>query len=519
MMARQDSVATGGRDAERHRRGEQWMGGVAVVLFAAIVVMVNYLAFRHYGRFDVTSDGMFTLSSKSIEVLRELEHDVDVYLFMSRLEGNFEQTDELLKRYQAASQHVLVHYVDAEREKDEFQLLAQRFGVMAGVAESGEVVADVAAVVALGDKHWHISRDDLLGFALGPMPGEDEVDLNVKAEQALTGALVQVTRGTATKVCLTEGHGEWTLQEQSDRALTTLRHHMRHDNVEWQALATLGKHEVPSECDAVLVLGPTRSFAPEEATVLDGYLRTGGNLLLALDPLIERDTVRGSGFEVMLEGHGITLQRDLAIETDPERLVGDAPMSFVVTEFNDHPVTRYLQGSGRVYVALAQSVSPNGKQDAVVPLLRCSVECYGETDLATLGTDQALSRGAGDIEGPLTLAVATRVLPEVVVPPEESGASEADGQPGGRLIVIGDTDFLQGPLLDTPALANLDLASAMIGYLAEREALIAIAPKRVKGGNLALTQEDLMALFFRVAVLMPGAALLLGVGVWLGRRA
>lgn len=514
-MTTHGSSAASGRDAHRHRRGEQWTGGVAVVLLAAIVVMVNYLAFRHYSRFDVTSEGMFTLSPKSLQVLRELDQDVDVYLFMSRLEGNFEQTDELLKRYQAASMHVRVHYVDAEREKDEFQLLAQRFGVMAGVAESGEVVADVAAVVALGDKHWHISRDDLLGFALGPMPGEDEVDLNVKAEQALTGALVQVTRGTATKVCVTEGHGELSLREQSERELATLRHHMRHDNLEWQPLSTLGKHEVPSECDAVLVLGPTRAFAPAEADVLNGYLRTGGSLLLALDPVIERDRVSESGFEAMLAGHGIVLQRDLAIETDPERLVGDAPMSFVVTDFNDHPVTRYLQGAGRVYVALAQSVAPNGQQDAVTPLLRSSEQSFGETDLATLGGGQDLKQGPGDIKGPLTLAVATKVLPEVPAPPD---GADPGAQPGGRLIVIGDADFLQGPLLDTPALANLDLASAMIGYLSEREALIAIAPKKVKGGNLALTQDDLMALFFRVAVLMPGAALLLGVGVWLGRR-
>ena len=510
-----DSSATSSRTGSQRRSGEQWVGTAGVVLFAAIVAMVNYLAFRHYERVDLTSEGMFTLSDKSLKVLGELDQDVDIYLFMSRLEGNFEQTDELLKRYQAASTHVLVHYVDAERERDEFQLIAQRFGVMAGVAENGEVMADVAAVVALGERNWHISRDDLLGFEFGPMGGESEQDLNIKAEQALTGALVQVTRGTATNVCASTGHGEWTLEEQSERGLSTLRHHMRHDNIEWETFSTLGKKAVPADCDAVLVLGPTRAFAGEEVAMLDQYLRKGGNLLLGLDPVIEHDAVADTGFEAMLAGHGITLQRVLAIETDPERLVGDTLVSFVVTEFNDHEVTRFLQGAGRVYMILARGVAPSGDNDAVTPLLRASERSFGETDISSLGAGQPPKKGAGDLEGPVTLAVATKVLKAA---PSEPGV-DLQAQPGGRLLVVGDTDFLQGPLLDTPALANLDFASAMIGYTAEREALIAIAPKKVKGGNLALTQEDLMALFFRVTVLMPGAALLLGIGVWLSRRA
>ena len=141
---------------------DQLSASATPILLVVIAVMLNYLAFRHYERFDWTSQSLYTLSPKSKTVLRELGKDIDVYVFLSRGETSFAQADELLKRYAAATQHVKLHYVDPDREASEFKLLAQRFGIAAGVIESGEARADVAAVVAMGDKNWHVSRDALV---------------------------------------------------------------------------------------------------------------------------------------------------------------------------------------------------------------------------------------------------------------------------------------------------------------------------------------------------------------------
>ena len=45
------------------------------------------------------------------------------------------------------------------------------------------------------------------------------------------------------------------------------------------------------------------------------------------------------------------------------------------------------------------------------------------------------------------------------------------------------------------------------------------AEDEIKSGNIVFSQDDLSSLRFRVAVLLPGAALLLGLGVWLNRKA
>jgi hypothetical protein len=369
----------------------------------------------------------------------------------------------------------------------------------------------VAAVVAKGDETWHVGREDLVGFDYGPMDGEEE--LNVKAEQALTGAIVQVQSGRATKVCVTEGHGEWSLDEAAppERSLQSLKTGLRHDNIEWKALATLGKEKVPEDCDAVLVLGPQRAFSEAEAKLIVDYVKQGGNALLALEPVIEHDTVRPTGFESALSDLGVRVDPSLVIELDPDRLLTPNTIEFVTTDFGDHVTTRPLVGAARVLIPMARSLSTLGANPELEVLLRTSDKAFAATDISRIMTgDGEPERGPDDIAGPIDLAYALRVG----VDPDE-----LDPKPGGRLVIVGDSDFVSGPLLEAPELANFHLASAWIGWLTEREALIEIPPKKVKTGSIVFTQEDLMGLFFRVVVLLPGAALLLGIAMWLNRRA
>lgn len=503
-------------ETQQRRVVGQVISSASTLTLLAVVVMVNYLAFRHYKRFDWTSEGMFTLSASSLKVLRDLDADVDVYVFLSQGEPQFGTTDELIRRYKAASPHVRTHQIDPERQEAEFKLLAQRFGVLLGSGANGEVRADVAAIVARGAKNWHVNRDDLLGWdAAGPgePPGGAGEQLNVKAEQALTGAIVQVVSGRATKVCVTKGHGEWSVEENAERALSSLQRGLRHDNVEWKSVETLGVKQLPGDCDALFVLGPERAFSDAEAKLVLDYVRAGGNAWLGLDPVIDHDQILPTGFEGELKTLGVNLDRSLAVELSPEHLFSTSPLQFGVTSFGDHATTRAFKGRDHIVMVLARSLSVVAPSDRIEVLLRTSDKAFGATDLAhILAEGQAPARQAGDIAGPLDLAFAVQTRADSVDP---SGAQK----PGGRLIVTGDTDMLQPDFLDSPQHGNLDLARAWTGWLTQRNALIEIAPKKLKGGNIAFNQDSLGSLIIRVAVLLPGAMLLLGIAVWLQRRA
>jgi ABC-2 type transport system permease protein len=500
-------TATSG--AQRARVIERVAMSTSTLLLVAIVLMVNYLAYRHYQRLDWTSDGMFTLSPKSLSVLRELDQDVDLYVFMSRGEPDYMKIDELIRRYEAASQKLKVHHVDPDREPAEFKVLAQRFGIGAGMTHQGEAVADVAAVVVRGDKNWHVGREDLIGFDFGGPEQKEQV--SVKAEQALTGAIVQVISGRPTKVCVTRGHGEWNLEDGTERSLATLKTGLRHDNIEWEAFETLGEKAVPEGCDALFVLGPQRAFSDAEAKLVIDYVQGGGNALLMLDPVIEHDRILPTGFEEPLKGLGVKLEGSLAVELDEKRLLSPNPLEFAVTEFGDHETTRPLRGSAYVVMGLVRSLSVLEETDRVEPLLRTSPKAFGATDISRVmaGGGQEPARGPGDLAGPLDIAFAVRAGRE---------SDEAGDKLGGRLIVVGDSDFLSPALLEAPQLANFHLASAWTGFLTQRRALIEIPPKKVRGGEIVFTQDGLNALFFRVGVLLPGAALLFGFAVWWNRR-
>jgi len=77
---------------------------------------------------------------------------------------------------------------------------------------------------------------------------------------------------------------------------------------------------------------------------------------------------------------------------------------------------------------------------------------------------------------------------------------------------------LQGALLSSPELANYHLASACIGSLTARKALVEIPPKKARSNSMVFTQSDLSSVFLRVVVLLPAIALVLGIIVWIKRR-
>jgi ABC-2 type transport system permease protein len=481
---------------------------LASLFLAAILFMANYLAYRHYERWDWTSEGRFTLSDRSEQVLAKLDRPIDLYLFLSRGEANFNDVKELAERYRAKSDRITVHHVDPDRRPSEYRQLMSRFGLRAAQLETGEVIADVAAMVTAGDEHWRITRDDLMSVDFGSFDTGKGPQVDVKAERALTGAILQVTEGRSTKVCLTQGHGEWSV-DGGERSLWALQEELERNNVEVEDLETLGKTAIPDACDAVFVIGPLRAFTEAEATLLAEHVRAGGYLLLTVDPVFDRGGVQSTGLEDMARDFGIEMDRTIVVERDRARQIGGSPIEpFLVTRFGDHPTMRALTAmQGRVVVHLARSVRPMDGSGAVT-LLETSEQSYAESDVDALDPSKDFQPGSGDLQGPVPIAAAVDL--------GEDG--DGEGPRGGRLVVVGDSDWLSSELLQMPQFANVDLAAAVTGWLTEREALISIAPRKVEAAAFMLTEEDVSNLGFRVLALMPAAILLLGFAVWWSRR-
>ncbi|MEM9193841.1 MAG: GldG family protein, partial [Myxococcota bacterium] len=462
---------------------------LGIAFLVAIIVMVNYLSFRHYERWDWTEAQVYTLSERTLQELSSLDRDLEFYVFLSVSEPNYAEVEELLERYRAASSRIDVTFVDPDRDPSQYQVLAERFGVRTGMTQSGESQADIAAVAVSQDARWTITRDDLLSLDYGSFDDGAGPKVDVKAEQALTGAIVQLTTGEPTRVCVSSGHGEWPLSSAAEGSLYTLKDELGRDNIEMETVELLVSAEVPERCTALFVVGPQRAFGPEESAAIDAHLRRGGHLLLALDPILERLDVQPTGLEGLLGEIGIRLGRSVVLEVDASRVLppGDPSGPFVVATYGDHPTTRGLSLAGAptlfARVQSVRAVDGAGGTD----LLLTSADSWAETDLR--GLDPAVEPAAGpdDEAGPVSIATAVEV-----------------GEEEARVIVVGDADWLQSQPLQDPRFANLDLAIGWAGWLTQRDTLIAIQPKQIDAQPMMITEEDLGDLMLRLLVFMPG---------------
>ena len=469
---------------------------IGSLLLTVIVVQLNYLGFRHYERWDWTEQKLFTLSEQSKGIVSSLDRDVTIYSFVSENEPNYADLAELLERYKAQSPRLRVQHVDIDRHPGELRRLRERFQIGLGEGADGEPMVSVAAVVAAGQRHWKINRSDLVEADFSQ---QEAPQVSVETEKAITGAIIQATSGRATKLCLTTGHGEWE-PNGGDRSLFALREPLRDGNVD---LTTLEGD--PEDCDAVYVLGPQRAFRRAEAEALFEYVRGGGNLLLALDPVAERETILATGFEELAEEVGIQIDGSMVVELDEEYLLTPDPTElFLVHDWGDHTVVApFASLSAPLLIANARTIRTieGGGADELV---RTSATAYGETDFAQLIVDQDFTPGADDHRGPVPIGAVT------TLPTEE--------EKGGRLVVLGDTDWLRGTFLQQPQFVNYSFAFTLTSWLTERDAAVAIPPRRSDLNSMVISQGELGGLAWRIFGLLPLAVALLGFAAWWSRR-
>lgn len=472
-----------------------------VLLVGALFLILNYLGWKYHHRFDWTAGDVYSLSEKSRNVVAELKKDVEFVVFIAPGEELYQPVREILTQYDAASQKVSVRYFDPERNPVEAQQLIQKYGVSSTglvVAVSGEDrrVIDSAEMAEL----------DYSGMQMGQAPKMT----GFKGEQLFTGALLQLAEGRKPKVLFTTGHGERSLDDRQEHGLSSVQDLLGRDNFELEEWASRTAAAVPPGTDLVVLAGPASPFIESELRAFDAYLNNGGRMLVLVDPTLGQTPGAGlipTGLDPWLAKYGVRLGANIVI--DPQRAYPNSPpYTLLPDDYGDHPITRPLAESGvPVLLNVTRSVSaaPGGAGgvggNQVTELLRTSAAGWGESSLAAL---EEVSRDAQDLAGPVSLGVAV----------------EGPQQPGKRplrLVVLGDSDIatnqlVQGMPADAVLLAN------SLNWLAQREALLTIPPKKTENVRLNLTGDQLRTFYLTVLLLLPSLAIVLGTVVWSRRR-
>jgi len=463
---------------------------VAILLAVALTGMVNWLGFRHYVRADWTKSQLYSLSEKTANVLKGVDADVSVIVFMTPSTPLFTEVKELLTRYAAKAPRVKVEYIDPDRDPLRTRQLAQDFGVSAANT----------VVFSSGDRKKYVTSDQLAEYDYSGMQyGQQPKMKGFKGEEQFTSAILGVVNPKQPKLYFTTGHGEHDLDGFAQDGLSQLKESLKRDNLIAEKV-TLLKGEVPADCDLLVVAGPKAPFAEVEIAAIRAYLGKGGRALLLLDPVLGAQQ-RPSGLEALAREYGVEFGEDLVI--DPNNALPFVDLSTVfANDFRSHPVVDALQGMA-VVLPVTRSVATGTAAGATsTQLLATSAGGWGERDLAAIAARRPIDKDATDTQGPVSLGVAAQ--------------AEADKDNGWRLVAFGNSYFIANGHLANAG--NLNLGLNAVNWLAKREQSLGLAPRAPEQVQLFLSRNQMRAITLISLLGMPALAVALGGVVWWRRR-
>ena len=514
------SSQTNSQTLDKVRMGSNVL--VSLIVGAAILLMVNYLSMRHYNRSDWTSTGLYTLSDKTVKIVKNLDKEVAMYVLWSQGDPRFMDVKEILDNYAGLSPRLKVEMVDPDMNPERVQLIVQKYGAKVQMDAQGNMGIEAGIFVTSGDNVKFVSSEEFEDhadamFNQDPETGEEMSEF--KAEQEITAAVMRVISDEQISICFTQGHGERPLDGFGAGTLGHVKEGLKRDSYKVESFPTAGTSKVPEGCDMVVVSGPNRTFMTNEAAMLKGYLKNGGKLMLLLDPIVKDNRFIPTGLESLCANDGILLGSDIIMETDPQRLPSKTPVTFLISEFGVHKAVKQLSlpdaigadakeqtDAFPVVFSMARSLGEKDTDTALVDnLAKTSTMSWGEVDLASLGSgDSAPTQDQYDTAGPVVVGM-------IAV------ETTKDKEKAGKLLVIGDSDFLEEELFVNSSLYNRDFWSGLVGWMTAREDLVSIAPKNPEHIRLSLTKEDAGTIWWTLI----GEVILviaLGVMVWMRRR-
>jgi gliding motility-associatede transport system auxiliary component len=453
---------------------QQARGGAnSFVQAVAIVVIGGLLAFlsvRHPVHWDWTEAKEHTLAKGTLDTLAAIPKDgaVEMYAFYTR--GGQAQAKEELDRYTYASPRVKVRYLDPNENPG----LAQKFQI--SNKEGVVVVCDGPCETAKGTVK--------------------SVDLT---EQSLTRAVRQAI-SSKKKVYFLTGHGEAGPDDTKGPGASAVKGGLEDENTTVATLLLANEKEVPADADAVIVAGPDHAVSDRELSLLDAYLKRGGGVMIEIDPAVE------TNLEGQLKAWGIDAGPEIVVEQQLQLFAGPSiGVQPVVTKYGAHPITDKLNGQPTVFRLARPVRKAEGSDVNVTELATTSAESWAESDVKDLLASKPVSLDpAKDRAGPLAVAVARELSP-----PEA-------GKRGGRLVVVGDSDFMRNRYVTQ--FYNGDLFLNAVGWLTGSEEFATIDRKRPRSATVNLTLEQFQNFRFLALFALPEAILLLGVVNWWRRR-
>lgn len=454
--------------------------GVVIGAALIVTVAVNVAIYRHDAHIDVTREEAFTPSREAADIVRSLREPVEIVYFHQKDNPASRAIVTMLELLARLNPRLSFEAVDIDRSPARAGAYGVRIyntAVIASGPRRVQVVTTDDREIALGILRAIRQRQPIVCFASGH--GEYDID-NFEFHTHFEGTHTHSHNTEGMAVVQMEQHG-----------LGRLRHALEKLGLEARKVELGAGKPVPEDCAALVDANPRTPHAPPEADILRRYLAAGGAYMLLAEP----DFAVEPRLAAVLAEAGIRLGEGVIVDPVDHYFTDDQMIA--VTRYANHPVTR----------AQALSFYPGARPVDVVPATGVkAVALFSSSKQSYLVADRA--------RHPEETANAPRQSYAIAV--------AAEGElPGGsdrpfRLLVVGDADFASNSFF--PYLANADIALAGVSWLLREDRLPTLKPPVEVLPLVTLTNAQVRWIFILTVLLLPGAVVLAGFGVWLWRR-
>ena len=274
-------------------------------LFAAVVLLSFVLPVK---RFDLTSDGRYTLNEATQTLLEKAEAPINITVF---LEGEFPsefqklqaETRQLLQEFKSINRRVTFEFVNVLEDEPNPEQVQQQLAGMgilparATIRKGGQTSQVLVYPWALANYQDKTVPVPLLKNQLGTEMEQRVLNSIQNLEYAFADGFSKIIEPKKRKVAVLKGNGQFddayiadyfrTLRDYYFIAEFTL------DSVASNPGGTLGKL---NEFDLIVSAKPQEPFTTQEKYVLDQYQMQGGKSLWLVDAItMETDSLNATG--------------------------------------------------------------------------------------------------------------------------------------------------------------------------------------------------------------------------------
>jgi len=431
---------------------QNWLFVLLLIVFAGLA---SYLAREYKKEWDVSLNARNTLSTATIDMLKQLEGPVSVTSYATAQEDLRKVVRDFLAPYQRLKPDITLSFVDPREQPK----LAQA----AGVQVNGEMVVQF---------------------------GKRSENINMLTEQSFANLLMRLARGTERMVMSLDGHGERVIDGKANHDLGLFGRQLENKGFATGPLNLSLAPEVPQDLSILIIAAPKVDLLPAEVKKIKAWIDKGGSLLW----LIDQEPMRG--LQPIADIFGLVLNPGTVVDPSAQ-LANLTPTMAVATGYGQHPIAKNF--TLNTILPFARAIAVDGSRDwRETPLIE--VAPRGWLEMSPIGDSVTFDKGR-DTPGPITVGIALeRVL---------------NDRPQ-RVVIIGTGHFLANQYVGL--VGNMDLGINMVNWLAGDENLITVQPRSTLDSSLTLSRNSMMVIVYGFLLLLPLGFLATGATIWWRRR-